>query len=308
MAQSITGMAVPVTYGAATTVNGSAPVVTVCTPASGSVFSVGVSTVTCTATDALQRTDTCSFPVTVVAPPRLPVTKFLAFGDSITRGEDGNSAVTATSATRFHPAVLLPDGQTYPGVLQQDLAGRYTAQMPTVFNAGNPGEAVTDPATFPRFTSYTSSRLFEAVLLMEGSNDLYQQKDASNLAPTISGLRQMLRDARSRGMQGYLATIPPINPLGSRGRMYGSQLVPALNDGIRALGAAEGVPVVDVNQLFGGSFALLGADGLHPTAEGYAKIADLFFATIKSTLETTPAAAYQPATVRRPILRTRQKR
>ena len=44
--------------------------------------------------------------------------------------------------------------------------------------------------------------------------------------------------------------------------------------------------LVDVYQGFGGNLALIGPDGLHPSADGYAKIADLFFTAIKQTLET----------------------
>ena len=38
---------------------------------------------------------------------------------------------------------------------------------------------------------------------------------------------------------------------------------------------------------FNGNLALLGADGLHPNANGYAVIADAFLDTIKGTLETS---------------------
>jgi lysophospholipase L1-like esterase len=312
--QAVSGIATPVAYGAATAVNGSPPVAVSCVPPSGSLFNVGLSTVTCTATDALQRADSCSFPVTVLAAPTLSITKFLAFGDSITKGEDGNASATVTSSGRFQPAVILPDGLTYPGVLRQDLINRYTAQAPTVFNAGCPGEGITgdDSLTgcgfstaLARFTSYTSTGLFPVVLIMEGTNDLYEQTDTRNLSPTIAGLRQMLGDAMSRGMRPYLATIPPINPLGVRGRTFGSQLVPELNDRIRALGASQGVTVVDVNQVFGNSFALLGPDGLHPTVEGYTRIAEKFLAAIQATLETPAGAAIRPGDLRRSFLRLR---
>jgi lysophospholipase L1-like esterase len=277
----------------------------VCTPSSGSLFNVGLSTVTCTATDALQRTDSCSFPVTVLAPPNLSITKFLAFGDSITKGEDGSASLTVSS-DRFRPEVLLPNGMTYPGVLQQNLATRYTAQAPTVFNGGCQGEGITGDdsacgfrSALNRFTSYTSTGLFASVLIMEGTNDLYEQKDSRNVGPALTGLRQMVGDARSRGMRVFLATIPPIDPLGVRGRTFGSQLVAPLNDGIRGIAASEGVTLVDVNQVFGDSFALLGPDGLHPSAAGYAKMADLFFTTIRTTLETTAAASFRPTDFRR---------
>jgi hypothetical protein len=52
------------------TASDNCPGVTVaCTPASGSVFPLGTTTVTCTATDAHNNTATCTFTVTVVPPP-----------------------------------------------------------------------------------------------------------------------------------------------------------------------------------------------------------------------------------------------
>ena len=102
-------------------------------------------------------------------------------------------------------------------------------------------------------------------------------------------------------MRPYLATIPPMNPSACvpvcRGLAW--SLVVGLNDNIRTLATAEGVPLVDVYQGFNGDLGLLGPDGLHPAAEGYVKIADLFFAAIKQTLEVPSPAA--PLTIRRGI-------
>src|SRR5207249_8952469 len=122
-----TDVATPVVYGSATAVNGKAPVTTTCTPASGSLFTIGQTTVSCTATDGLQRTDTCTLFVTVVPPPLLAATTFVAFGDSITAGESGLDSLAGGPLTisRFHPTVLLPSSQRYPTVLQQNLAVRY---------------------------------------------------------------------------------------------------------------------------------------------------------------------------------------
>lgn len=284
MAQSPNVTATTVTYGTATVANGKAPVTTVCTPASGILFSVGQTTVTCTATDSLQRTDSCSFSVTVVPPPQLTATSFLAFGDSITRGEDGRNALTALSQlANSYPRVFFPNDQTYPGVLQLDLASRYLTQTPTVFNAGLPGEVASDPTALVRFTTLVSGGGYTAVLIMEGSNDL-NDRDDRIIPAAIDALRQMLHAAKGRGIRPYLATIPPMDPAGSRG--LPSTLVPGYNFNVRALAATEGVTLVDVYEGFGAvPTALLGFDGLHPSAAGYAKIADLFFTTIKQTLE-----------------------
>jgi len=284
--QSPDGLPAAVEYGSATAINGQPPVTTVCAPATGSRFPIGQTTVTCTATDTLQRVDTCTLAVTVTAPPKLTATSFLAFGDSITWGEDGTNAISSSQPLIIRPAVQLPQSQIYPNILQQELAARYRTQSPTVANAGKPGEAVTDSSTFPRFVGLTSSQRYTAVLIMEGTNDIANRDDRVEPA-VIFGLQQMVRDAKSRGIRPYLATIPPQNQMGFRGLAW--SLVPGFNDRVRALAAAEGVTLVDVYQGFNNDVTtLIGFDGLHPTAEGYTRIADVFFARIKETLEAPP--------------------
>ena len=305
--QLTTGSSIAVAY-AATTINGRAPVTIVCVPPSGSVFGIGQKTIVCTATDALQRTDTCSVAITVLAPPALAVTRFLAFGDSITRGEDGVNGVpqpqpycpipTSTSTSlqmRFGPRTILPDAQTYPGVLQQKLIARYTTQSPMVTNRGCPGESVTatNPDTFSRFVGLASSGAYDAVLIMEGSNDLDAAAQAAPsvqigvLGSTAAGLRQMVDNARRLGLYPLLATIPPMSSAGSRGG--GARLVPLLNERILQIGGAENIPIVDVYAAFKGDLTLLGDDGLHPNVNGYAVIATTFADAIKSTLEIKTA-------------------
>ena len=306
-AQSIqlkSGTSIAVTFASPTTVNGKAPVTTACTRQSGSVLEIGTTGVSCTAIDALQRTDSCSFAITVTAPappPKLVATSFLAFGDSLTWGEDGRNVASETTA-RLFPRVQLPAPQTYPGVLLQDLTSRYTTQIVNVDNGGRPGEAITDPATTDFPTALTRfDRLLSGhgvVLIMEGTNDLAKAHVAINqaaqeniLASAAAGLRQMVRDAKASGVRPYLATVAPMNPTGSRGQVFGWDLVQGFNDRVVSVAASEQIPLVDVNKAFGGNLGLLGGDGVHPNADGYKTIADTFFDAIKTTLESQSAAA-----------------
>jgi len=276
-------------------------VTTACARPSGSVFDVGTTGVSCTATDALQRTDTCSFAITVLAvvpPPVLAVTRFFAFGDSITAGEDGSNFQTATSMS-FYPRVILPAGQTYPGVLLASLVDRYKTQTPIVTNQGRPSEGVTDDGTLGRFVSFTSSGQYDAALIMEGTNDLYKARNSGGntnaiLEIAVAGLRTMVRDAKSRNIRPFLATIPPMDPSGFRGMVYGAELVPGFNDSIRSVAAAENVPLADVYQAFGGNLALLSADGVHPNSAGYTKIGGAFFDAIRNTLEIKTSIGPSP--------------
>jgi lysophospholipase L1-like esterase len=193
---------------------------------------------------------------------------------------------------RIHPSVLFPFTQRYPTELQQQLVGRYKTQSPTVDNQGQPGEAASDPNALKRFVSLTASRRYSVVLIMEGTNDLYDRDD--KIFPyAYDGLRSMIRDAKAKGLRPYVATIPPMNPSACvpvcRGLPW--SLVNGFNDGVRSLASTEGVTLVDVYQGFNGNLALVGPDGLHPSADGYAKIADVFFTAIKQTLETPSPAS-----------------
>jgi lysophospholipase L1-like esterase len=284
-----------------TFVNGKAPVTVSCTPPSGSSFGRGQSTVTCTATDALQRSSPCSFTITVTDPPKLTLTRFVSFGDSITAGEDGIDGgpdtsylcvpkVTSTGSIRQR--VILPDAQTYPGQLQTKLAARYATQSLSVVKRGCPGESVapidSPSPTRQRFDALVSTGQYDVVLIMEGSNDLDDIVWSDPVGNAAAALRSLVGDAKSVGMKPMLATIPPMNPAGHRGD--GASLVNSLNDRIAQVAAAENIPLVDVYAAFNGNLTLLGSDGLHPNADGYATIAGAFFDVIKSTFEVKTTA------------------
>jgi lysophospholipase L1-like esterase len=111
--------------------------------------------------------------------------------------------------------------------------------------------------------------------------------------PTAYGyLQKMIDAAKASGMKVILGTIPPMVPPGAFGRAVGYQIVPSFNDQVRAMATSSGVPLADVYAAFGSDAStLIGFDGLHPTPDGYKRIADTFLAAIKGSLETQPAAA-----------------
>jgi lysophospholipase L1-like esterase len=301
----VTGTSIAVTFPNPTISNGKPPVTSACTPPSGSVFNVGATSVSCTATDALQRTATCSFAITVTAPtpPKLIVTRFVSFGDSITAGENGVDGgpdtsylcvpkVTSTGGIRQR--VILPDAQTYPGQLQAQLSARYTTQLPTVLNRGCPGEYASpvNGSTRARFDAIVSTGQYDVVLIMEGSNDLFEPVWSDPVTAAANSLRSLVTDAKATGVRPLLATIPPMNPAGRRGG--GAMLVSSLNDRIYQVAAAENLAIVDVYAAFNGNLSLLGDDGLHPTAAGYEVIAKTFADAIRSTLELKTTIARTP--------------
>jgi lysophospholipase L1-like esterase len=82
-----------------------------------------------------------------------------------------------------------------------------------------------------------------------------------------------------------VATLPPQRlPKGT-----GAPYVPRFNDAVKAMAAKKGAILVDVNARFPDS--LIGQDGLHPTEEGYQRLAEIFLDAIKGVYESSAAAA-----------------
>jgi len=281
---------IAVRYGAATATGGTPPVQITCTPASDTLFPVGRTTVTCNASDSRSVTGSCSFTVTVTAPPTIALTQYVAFGDSITAGE-----ITVIGEGGIRTLQLFP-ALSYPTDLRASLAARFTSQTINVLNQGAKGEITADGVS--RLPSVLGSN--QVLLLMEGANDINNASDAAVLT-ALSNIRTMVRLARGRGLRVFLATLPPQNPLGcfSPCRAGGALQLPSYNLGLRAIAASEGTPLVDVFAAFTDVPTQIGPDGLHPTAVGYQKIADTFFDSIRSTLELPPASL-SPSSLKAP--------
>jgi lysophospholipase L1-like esterase len=286
------GLAIPVTFAQPTATGGTAPIVTTCTPASGVSYPIGTTSVTCTALDANRQTATCGLLVTVTAPPRLSVTRFIAFGDSITEGFPHT-----ISPALVDPA---PDG-SYPLVLQSLLRARYTAQSIAVLDEGVGGEIVGDG--LKRLPGVLTRDAAGALLLMEGANDLNQ---FGTLAPDmiVSGLRDMVRLGRARSMRVFVGTLLPER---AGGKASHPELVAPTNDKIGLMATTEDAVLVDLFAAFGGvpDSVLISSDGLHPTAAGNERIAQTFYAAIRARLEApatlTPSAMFGQATQPAPL-------
>ena len=260
--QSFDGRPVRVHFEAPLSNGGQQPVTVGCTPHSGSAFAIGSTEVACEAADTLQQTARCRFQVTVLGPPKLAVVRFLAFGDSITAGvvssPTGGSRLDVFSA--------------YPSRLQRGLASRYVTQDIQVVNVGVPGEAASEAVG--RFRTELRRYRPEVVLLMEGTNDLYEI-DRSGFGSTVNALDLMVRAAQSAGADTLLMTIPP-----QRGHGLASP-VPSFNSQVRSIAARRGAVLVDIHHvlLTGQCRGLkpipcIGHDGLHPTDEGQQLMAD----------------------------------
>lgn len=279
LGQSVTGAPVTVQVAPPTATGGVQPYSTSCTPP-GATFPVGTTRVTCTTTDARGATAGCSYEV-VVAPPPLPRTSFLAFGDSMTAGEITVPISTALDERGFpqYKLVVIP-AASYPTDLLGMLRSRYITQASqfVVTNAGVPREWAADgPKRFPQVLAQSGAQV---VLLMEGSNDL-NARGAQGIAPALAGLQTMVRQARATGATVFIASVPPSKPGGSNS--IPPELIINLNQGIRLGAPGEGAIFVDVYAaMLPEVNTLIGVDGLHPTEMGYQRIAEAFFAAIRT--------------------------
>lgn len=214
-------------------------------------------------------------------PPTLKITRILAFGDSLTYG-----VAQPAAALRAYDAGL---SVSYPYKLQELETARYTAQTISVVNAGIAGnKALEDRA---RLTHEVSVNHPEVLLLMEGTNDLGLLAGTSNTAirtgitAIVNAMEDMVRDAQYQGVAVFVATLPPQRPGGLRAA--GASLVDPYNVALKAMAQKKGATVVDINAQL--PLALIGQDGLHPTEEGYQKMAEIFQAAIAAAYEVPPA-------------------
>jgi lysophospholipase L1-like esterase len=273
-----------VSFDAPSATGGQSPVNVTCSPSSGENFPIGTTAVTCKATDALNRTAECAFPVTVAKLAQLSKVRYLAFGDSVTSGE----VSFPIGSTSFHglggitKQVVVPSA-AYPTILAKTLQGRYASQSEqiVVANYGLGGEKTIFARD--RFFQALSIVRPEAVLLMEGYNDIPGGLDGA-ASGAASEIDIMAAEARRRGMIVFLATLLPPRPGGNRS--IDPIYVIDYNNRMRVVASRQGAVLVDLYAaLLPEVNRYIGVDGLHPNEAGYARIADIFFQAIQANLE-----------------------
>jgi lysophospholipase L1-like esterase len=160
-------------------------------------------------------------------------------------------------------------------------------------SAGWPGEAIGTGLT--RLPSAIAESAPEALLLLDGANDLLGEPSSATTQYIATKLRDMIRAAkRSKpGIRVFLANFPPqYHPTpAERGtendRGKGADFVPELNQRIAAVAAEEGADLVDLYSPMSGNVkAFISRDGLHPTLDGYRVMAGTFRDVIQLKLET----------------------
>jgi len=184
--------------------------------------------------------------------------QYMAFGDSITRG-DGSTT-----------------GQGYPPRLQARLTAHFG--YANVRNRG--ADATNSYEALERLSRNMNNDAF--ALILYGTNDwnIPGCQDLPSTCPTVENLRIVVRRVKAAGTLPFIATLTPANPAINADR---NLWIAAINGGIKAMGSQEGAFVVDLYQAFqsqGGDLSRFFADELHPNDAGYDVIANAFFEAI----------------------------
>jgi len=294
-----------VTFAPPTLSGGTPPVTVSCLPASGSTFPLGSTTVTCQATDAIGRTAVCTASVVVNAHTIAAMT-IVAFGDSITAGENGLSGsnnasppvpCTSGSATSIaaRRQTLTPqfiDGpNAYPTQLETTLHADFPSQIIAVMNEGLSDE--TAAAGAMRLPSVLGACRPDTLLLLEGINDLAAGNYSMSAMTQVTAALQ--RDIQEAGTAGVsFVFVGTLLPQGTctmttcRGSNRNNPAIASANNLIAAMVAGEsatGAVLVDVNAAYTandspGFTTLIDTDGLHPTPAGNAVTAQTFLSAI----------------------------
>ncbi|MEV4922876.1 SGNH/GDSL hydrolase family protein [Streptomyces roseoverticillatus] len=197
----------------------------------------------------------------------------VAFGDSLTDGYGSD----------------LGADTRYPDVLAQRLAAAGSPR--TVVNAGIGGNKLLNgsdcfgESALARFRRDALDRTdVGTVVLLEGTNDIVQPDEPGRCtapAPKVTaqditaGLRQLIREARARGVRVLGATIPPYQGYG-HWTERGERVRNEVNQWIRTSGAYDGV--VDADRAVADGprirkeFAF--TDGIHLNSAGYRALAE----------------------------------
>ncbi len=245
-AGSTDGGPVAVSFPAPMISGGAAPVMSSCSPASGTLFSVGSTNVTCSATDSLSRTTACQFSTLVLAPPAPPPPPPPSSGDPTTLplvqssnlvyqgafrlpGNDSQFAFGG-QALAYNPAsdplfvesasnpqgvgeVSIPTLVKSPSV--NDLSIGALLQAPVDPTEGHLTGSATGGTSIPaglRGLLVSNGELYgSAGIYYDANNDLrvsHYRRSTSLATPSFDGFHGVWQSTAQGFVSGYLAAIP----------------------------------------------------------------------------------------------------
>jgi lysophospholipase L1-like esterase len=206
----------------------------------------------------------------------------LPFGDSITRGAKSSDDAGYRSAL-FKLIVAAKQKATFTGSLSNG-PSQVSGQSFPRMHEGRPGWTI-DPgynmlsSSYGGISSLVPSPALNGnpniILLMIGTNDLFA-RDAANMATRL----EVLLDKIAQNAPNALIVLAQITPLG-----HSDPNLTAYNakiPGIVQSHAAKGQHIIGVDMSKLPTSDL--ADGTHPTDQGYAYMANIWYAAIKDLL------------------------
>jgi lysophospholipase L1-like esterase len=204
----------------------------------------------------------------VNVPVQLPIhantpNRYLAFGDSITEGDE--------SLGDF----------TYRFALREFLEGFFG--IAEILNSGAGG--TTSEEGVPRLRGELIRHKPAIVLIVYGTND-WNVCELPETCFTVDALREMIQEVRNQGALPFVATVLPTNTgYDARAPLSRNIWVAELNDMIRPMVASEGAVLMDIHQAFldaapDGDFSGLFEDHVHPNPQGYDLMARAMYAAI----------------------------
>jgi lysophospholipase L1-like esterase len=212
----------------------------------------------------------------VMVPLTLPIennftNNYLAFGDSITRGDGGTAG-------------------GYPADLQNRLAAHFGGAF-----VNNRGRDSTNSFEGVEGIKRSLNSRPAYTLLMYGTNDWNAPECQDNPnCLTVSNLRAMVQQIKAYRSLPFLATIPPANP--SQNPESRNKWVADVNNLVRPMAREQGAFLVDVEKAFlnqGGDLSRFFSDHVHPNDAGYLLISQTFFEAIAHG-KATPTATRAP--------------
>jgi len=195
---------------------------------------------------------------------------YMAFGDSITRGDGSGTG-------------------GYPTRLQGRLAAFFGGAV--VVNKG--ADATNSAEGVERIRRQVIGQRPAYTLIMYGTNDWNAPQCQDNPAcETVGNLRTIIKTVKTFGSLPVIATIAPTDP--TQNPPARNQWIASVNTLLRAMAAGEGAVVAEVFQGFmkQPDLSKLFSDHIHPNDAGYAIIADAFFEAIAHGHATTSSAAW----------------
>ena len=142
-----------------------------------------------------------------------------------------------------------------------------------------------------RFPSDVLALKPRVVHIMAGTNDIAENQDPYDPAVTVGNLQAMITLARTNGLKVIVGSVPPATSFAwrpSRGNQL--QTIRMLNDWIQSACAKQKLVYADyVSVLQGPDGGLrpdlgINGDSVHPNAAGYAAMAPVLLAAVKTAL------------------------